>query len=73
MHTLPTHIYCMFKLHVKVNFASDDPFNTHLCLVIRTTNVVLPLELFHFMVRHGTVRYGSLLGGFPLGTLPGTW
>ncbi len=25
------------------------------------------------MVRHGTVRYGSLLGGFPLGTLPGTW
>ncbi len=25
------------------------------------------------MVRHGTVRYGSLLGGFPLGTVPGTW
>ncbi len=22
---------------------------------------------------HGTVRYGSLLGGFPLGTVPGTW
>ncbi len=21
---------------------------------------------------HGTVRYGSLLGGFPLGTVPGT-
>ncbi len=21
----------------------------------------------------GTVRYGSLLGGFPLGTVPGTW
>ncbi len=25
------------------------------------------------MVRHGTVQYGSLLGGFPLGTLPGTF
>ncbi len=22
---------------------------------------------------HGTVQYGSLLGGFPLGTVPGTW
>ncbi len=31
------------------------------------------MALFHCMVRHGTVRYGSLLGGFPLGTLPGTW
>ncbi len=34
---------------------------------------MLPLmALFHCMVRHGTVRYGSLLGGFPLGTVPGT-
>ncbi len=32
-----------------------------------------PMALFHCMVRHGTVRYGSLLGGFPLGTVPGTW
>ncbi len=31
------------------------------------------MALFHCMVRHGTVRYGSLLGGFPLGTVPGTW
>ncbi len=31
-----------------------------------------PMALFHCMVRHGTVRYGSLLGGFPLGTVPGT-
>ncbi len=30
------------------------------------------LALFHCMVRHGTVRYGSLLGFFPLGTVPGT-
>ncbi len=22
---------------------------------------------------HGTARYGSLLGGFPLGTVPGTF
>ncbi len=26
------------------------------------------MALFHCMVRHG-----SLLGGFPLGTVPGTW
>ncbi len=31
------------------------------------------MALFHCMVRHGTVRYGSLLGGFPLGTVPGTF
>ncbi len=31
------------------------------------------MALFHCMVRHGTVRYGSLLGGFPLGTVPSTW
>ncbi len=31
------------------------------------------MALFHCMVRHGTVRYGSLLGGFPLGSVPGTW
>ncbi len=31
------------------------------------------MALFHCMVRHGTVRYGSLLGGFPLGIAPGTW
>ncbi len=31
------------------------------------------MALFHCMVQHGTVQYGSLLGGFPLGTVPGTW
>ncbi len=31
------------------------------------------MALFHCMARHGTVRYGSLLGGFPLGTVPGTF
>ncbi len=31
------------------------------------------MALFHCMVRHGTVRYDSLLGGFPLGTVPGTF
>ncbi len=31
------------------------------------------MALFHCMVRHGTVRYSSLLGGFPLGTVPGTF
>ncbi len=31
------------------------------------------MALFHCMVRHGTVQYGSLLGGFPLSTVPGTF
>ncbi len=31
------------------------------------------MALFHCMVRHGTVQYGSLLRGFPLGTVPGTF
>ncbi len=37
--------------------------------------VLLPvlMALFHCMVWHGTVQYGSLLGGFPLGTVPGTF
>ncbi len=30
------------------------------------------MALFHCMVQHGTVQSGSLLGGFPLGTVPGT-
>ncbi len=38
-----------------------------------TNALIYLLALFHCMVRHGTVRYGSLLGGFPLGTVPGTW
>ncbi len=40
---------------------------------IKRWGQVYLLALFHCMVRHGTVRYGSLLGGFPLGTVPGTW
>jgi len=35
--------------------------------------ICLLMALFHCMVWHGTVQYGSLLGGFPLGTVPGTW
>ncbi len=31
------------------------------------------VALFHCMVRHCTVQYGSLLGGFPLGTVLGTF
>ncbi len=30
---------------------------------------VCHMALFHCMVRHGTVQFGSLLGGFPLGTV----
>ncbi len=31
------------------------------------------MALFHCMARHSTVQYGSHLGGFPLGTVPGTF
>ncbi len=61
-------------------------FTPHEKIVIRTeswvknrdTNRIVGLvyrysPIFHCMVQHGTVRYGSLLGFFPLGTVPGTW
>ncbi len=40
---------------------------------IRVLNYRHDLALFHCMVWNGTVQYGSLLGGFPLGTVPATW
>ncbi len=39
---------------------------------LRKQHTLHIMGLFHCMVRHGTVQYGSLLGGFPLGTVPGT-
>ncbi len=41
--------------------------------LMQTADINSVMALFHCMVRHGTVRYGSLLGGFPLGTVPGTF
>ncbi len=41
--------------------------------IISVPSVLLLMALFHCMVRHGTVQYGSILGGFPLGTVPGTF
>ncbi len=38
-----------------------------------TPHITSLMALFHCMVRFGTVQYGSLLGGFPLGTVPGTF
>ncbi len=32
-----------------------------------------PLITYGAFPLHGTARYGSLLGGFPLGTVPGTF
>ncbi len=51
-------------------FVSDPPVCVHVLEEVWLWRV---MALFHCMVRHGTVRYGSLLGGFPLGTVPGTW
>ncbi len=35
----------------------------------RWTQLLVPLEILPY----GAFPYGSLLGGFPLGTVPGTW
>ncbi len=57
-----TQNHCsLFKLHISSQKCKVTGINCTL------------MVLFHCMVRHGTVRYGSLLGGFPLGTVPGTW
>ncbi len=41
---------------------------------IKNSNSQAPFNLWRFSTAwYGTVRYGSLLGGFPLGTVPGTW
>ncbi len=45
-----------------------------LCVVNRENKRKLRNHLWRFSTAwYGTVRYGSLLGGFPLGTVPGTW
>ncbi len=56
--------------YTKCNFWQHNPFH---CSVRYLGENRWLMALFHCMVRHGTVRHGSLLGGFPLGTVPGTW
>ncbi len=46
------------SIYDNLNFGVNYPFKIE-------ANGAFPL--------HGTARYGSLLGGFPLGTVPGTW
>ncbi len=43
---------------------------SHCRLLSPTWKIRTPIGAFPL---HGTARYGSLLGGFPLGTVPGTW
>ncbi len=63
-------------MNVKKNWASVLGVNRISCNAFQKSTPFLFMSfimaLFHCMVRHGTVRYGSLLGGFPLGTVPGT-
>ncbi len=54
-----------------------DPINSQwikssLDLVMNLKHFAL-LESYGAFPLHGTARYGSLLGGFPLGTVPGTF
>ncbi len=74
--------YCIFLHKVKANYLVRCSVLLQVCFtrdaMFSQVQLLLygvdPLmALFHCMVRHGTVRYGSLLGGFPLGTVPGTW
>ncbi len=49
----------------EICWLGDSTLLEKLTLSPRHSNGAFPL--------HGTVRYGSLLGDFPLGTVPGTW
>ncbi len=67
--TLKVYVAAISAFHATI----DGPSVGKHDLVIRFLRGARRLmALFHCMVRHGTVRYGSLLGGFPLGTVPGT-
>ncbi len=63
-------LFCL-KMHISNVFFSKYVYKMYLNVLIELWPNLM--ALFHCMVRHGTVRYGSLLGGFPLGTVPGTW
>ncbi len=56
-------------MYARLNFArintSPRYFSPTILWILRIRTYAFPL--------HGTARYGSLLGGFPLGTVPGTW
>ncbi len=41
--------------------------------VLKSMRELGELLIYGAFPLHGTARYGSLLGGFPLGTVPGTW
>ncbi len=43
-----------------------------LCLLTVVSGSI-PGPIYGAFPLHGTVQYGSLLGGFPLGTVPGTF
>ncbi len=59
-----SYITAPFRWHVVL---SKTTFTTH---ITGTVPLEWPKGAFPL---HGTARYGSLLGGFPLGTVPGTW
>ncbi len=51
----------------------DQMVNQYLQTTSKVLNVSGDQETYGAFPLHGTARYGSLLGGFPLGTVPGTW
>ncbi len=65
------HYFCI------LNLAFDDDTQTRM----KTRELTLREKQTIWMLKenngafplHGMARYGSILGGFPLGTVPGTW
>ncbi len=73
LHWLPIKFRISYKILLLAYKALNGLAPAYLTNLLSRYNPTRSLmALFHCMVRHGTVRYGSLLGGFPLGTVPGT-
>ncbi len=75
-HLVPLYVHTCsgmtIKLNLNLNLNQVYALTTHQLQVERRES---HMALFYCMVRHGTVQYGSLLGGFPLAQylVPGTF
>ncbi len=63
----------IFAVSVKVNVKFYFCNVTYSTIQKGSARFAFSLVSYGAFPLHGTVRYGSLLGGFPLSTVPGTW
>ncbi len=69
-------IKCMLSPHTSYRWRGERVIEPIKCMLSPHTSYRWRGErvIWRFSTAwYGTVRYGSLLGGFPLGTVPGTW